>query len=156
MNNHENTKKKFKKIGIILLSIGILCTSIGIIDFFISMASMHAPSLFFLCFIGIPLIGIGSSLTSLGFRGEIMRYNKNESVPIINEASEEISPAIKNIVNSINNSESNITCECGYINNSDSLFCKKCGKSLRIICPNCGKTLDNDSKYCSYCGNKIS
>ncbi len=156
MNKHENTKKKLKIISVALLSIGTLLITIELIDFFVSAGSMTMPSLFFLFFIGIPLIGVGSSLTNLGFKKEMMRYHKDESVPIINEASEEISPAIKNVINSIRNPESQIICSCGYSNSSDSLFCKKCGKALHIVCHNCGKKLDNDSEYCSYCGTKIS
>ncbi len=37
-------------------------------------------------------------------------------------------------------------------NNSDA---RKSKKPSKIICPKCGKKIDNDSKYCIYCGSKI-
>ena len=86
-----------------------------------------------------------------------MRYNKNESVPIINEASEEIKPAVHNVVSAVKNSlnDDTITCSCGTVNDKNNKFCKKCGKELLKTCPSCGKNIENDSTFCPHCGAKI-
>lgn len=48
-------------------------------------------------FVGLPLLGIGFAITSFAFRREISRYVKNESVPVINEAGKELTPAVRDI-----------------------------------------------------------
>ena len=157
MNNHQKTKKNLKIIGIILVIVGGICAITGFVDFFIAANSQRMPQLFFLCFIGLPTLGIGASILTFAFRGEIMRYNKNESVPIINEASEEIKPAVHNVVSAVKNSlnDATITCSCGPVNDKNTKFCKKCGKELLKTCPSCGKNIENDSTFCPHCGAKI-
>ena len=160
MNNelnekHEQAKKKIKIIAFFCIFIGLVLTIIGFVDFFTSVANNTMPSLFFMLFIGFPLLGIGISLLAFGFRKEIMRYNKNESVPIINEASDEISPTINNIAKAFKNT-SNVTCPfCHEANDKDSKFCKNCGHSLINICPNCQNEVDSDAIYCNHCGKKL-
>lgn len=156
MNKHQQTKKQLKTIGIILVSIGGVCTITGFIDFFISVANMSQPSLFFLLFIGNPLLGIGASMLTFAFRGEIMRYNKNESVPIINEASEEMKPAFRNVASAVKGTMNDqVICSCGTANDKNSRFCKKCGKELFKVCPNCNEKVENDSEFCTKCGTKL-
>lgn len=92
-HKHEQTKRKLKIIGISILSIGLIFTIIGFISFFSSFGSGDMPSLFWCSFIGLPMFAVGLSITSLAFKREISRYVKNESVPIINEAGREVSPA---------------------------------------------------------------
>lgn len=156
MNNHQKTKKQLKVIGIILVSIGGVCAIIGFVDFFIAMANMSQPTMFFLLFIGIPLLGIGGSILGFAFRSEIMRYNKNESVPIINEASDEMKPTFRNVASAVKESmNESIVCSCGTTNDKDSRFCKKCGKELYKVCPNCNAKVENDSEFCTKCGTKL-
>lgn len=152
---HEQAKKRIKIIAFFCLFIGLVLTIIGFVDFFTSVANNTMPSLFFMLFIGFPLLGIGISLLAFGFRKEIMRYNKNESVPIINEASDEISPTINNIAKAFKNT-SNVTCPfCHEANDKDSKFCKNCGHSLINICPNCQNEVDSNAIYCNHCGKKL-
>lgn len=112
------------------------------------------PKLFFLAFIGLPMLGIGAGLLTLAFRREIATYSKNESVPVINEASSEIAPAIQNVVKAAK-TESGVRCECGALNDADAKFCKACGKPLAKTCDNCGENNSADSAYCNNCGNKL-
>ena len=88
-----------------------------------------------------------------------MRYAKNESVPVINEASEEITPAVKNVAAAVNEglkSEKTITCpKCGTANPADGKFCKECGTALDVTCPNCGEKISPDDKFCNNCGEKL-
>ena len=112
------------------------------------------PKLFFLAFIGLPMLGIGAGLLTLAFRREIATYSKNESVPVINEASSEIAPAIQNVVKAAK-TESGVRCECGALNDADAKFCKACGKPLAKTCDNCGEANSADSAYCNNCGNKL-
>ena len=153
---HEQLKKKLKIAGFVLVIVGAVLVLAAFIDFFITVGNPDKgmPKLFFLAFIGLPMLGIGAGLLTFGFRREIATYSKNESVPVINEASSEIAPAIQNVVKAAK-TESGVRCECGALNDADAKFCKACGKPLAKTCDNCGENNSADSAYCNNCGNKL-
>ena len=159
---HESLKKKLKIVGFCLLFVGAACTLVGFVNFFMTIASGGGiPTLFFLLFIGLPCIGIGAGLLAFAFRREILRYTKNESVPVINEAGKEISPAVKDIASAVKDGleekKATTVCPaCKKANDIDSKFCKYCGAPLTKNCPHCGNKIDGDSAFCSECGKKIS
>lgn len=156
IKQHEKLKFRLKIVGFIMIAAGIALTITGFVDFFKAMANPEngIPKLFFLLFIGLPMLGVGAGFLVFAFRREIVTYTKNESVPVINEASAEISPAIQNVVKAAN-TENGVRCVCGTINDADAKFCKACGKPLAKICENCGETNSADSTYCSNCGNRL-
>lgn len=158
-NKHESTKKKLKIIGFILIGAGIVLTVIGLVSFFSAFGTEKFPKLFFCAFIGLPMLGIGCAILSFAFKREIMRYAKNEGVPVINEASEEIKPAVKNVAAAVNEglkSEKTVTCpKCGTVNPADGKFCKECGTAIGANCPNCGEKISPDDKFCNNCGEKL-
>ena len=86
-HKHESTKKKLKIIGFIIVGAGLALSVTGLVSFFSAFRTGSTPDLFFCAIIGFPLLGIGASILSFAFKREIMRYAKNESVPVINEAS---------------------------------------------------------------------
>ena len=157
-NNHEETKKKLKIIGSIILGVGITLSAIGLISFFSAFGSGDFPKLFFLVFPGFPMIGIGASMLSFAYKREIMRYSKNESVPVINEAIEEVGPTVKKVVSGEKTSdEKTKKCpNCGAENPDKNKFCPECGATLDKTCPTCGNTVDADDKFCPNCGTKLS
>lgn len=86
---HENTKRKLKITGTILLVIGIVCEIAGMLDIFIVANSQgRMPSLFFLAFLGAPLIMVGIVMLIFACRREILSYTKNEVVPVVNDAAQ--------------------------------------------------------------------
>lgn len=106
-------------------------------------------------------MGIGFAITSFAFRREISRYVKNESVPVINEAGKELTPAVRDIASAVkeglsDSTKDEIRCSCGTLNNKGSKFCKECGKSFVSICPHCGQEIPADSAFCNHCGSKLS
>ena len=78
MNNpqeqHDRIKRRIRLVGFICLGIGLICTVIGLVDFFTAFNGSGMPSKFFLLFIGFPLLAIGGSALSIGYRREMMRY----------------------------------------------------------------------------------
>ena len=58
---HNATKKKLRMIGIILIIVGVLCVTTGIVDFSLAMNSeeVRMPTLFFLIFLGSPIMVAG-------------------------------------------------------------------------------------------------
>ena len=159
-NNHEQTKKKLKKIGLILLIVGGIFALVGFIDFFASFGGNDMPTMFWCAFIGLPMLGFGGMLTTMGFKQEISRYVKNESVPVINEAGKELSPAIQAVTSAVKeglqNTENQVRCECGNYNGTDDKFCSECGKALKRSCPNCNAEIETDDKFCAQCGAKLN
>ena len=154
---HEEKKKKVKRIGKILLVIGGILSIIGIGSFFMAFTDGGFPSLFFLAFIGFPLLGFGGMLTSVGYKREIGKYMKDESMPIIKEAYDDLHPEIKDMVSMFKGEDNEIKCYyCGTLNNYNAKFCKNCGREINEIrCPHCGSLIDVDSKYCSSCGKEV-
>lgn len=161
---HNNTKKKLKIIGGVLTAVGAVCALIGFIDFFsVFNDGGGMPKLFFLCFIGLPLLGVGLMLLSFGFKKEISTYVKNESVPVINEAADELKPAVKSVVSAVREgiqpdgqNGHTIKCpKCGAENPADHKFCSECGGSLVKTCPVCGAQQEADDKFCGKCGTKF-
>lgn len=156
MQKHLKTKKKLKIIGPIVLAVGVVLAIIGFVDFFASMGSFGMPKLFFMSFLGMPTAAAGGIITMYGYRKEVSTYIKNEAVPVLNEAGEEITPAIQSIAKAAKEgSKEGVTCECGMVNYVDSKFCKKCGKPLFKTCPYCGQEVDGDSEFCNHCGRKL-
>ena len=157
LEKHKKTKKTFKILGITLLIIGLILTVIGLVSFFSAMGSFTTPKLFWCAFVGFILLGIGGSLTSLGFQKEMKRYIKNESVPIFNEMGEEIKTGVSSITQTINDtiSDKKIICQCGQENEQGSKFCSRCGSPLIKTCPNCKNTVDANDQYCNNCGTKL-
>ena len=77
---HERTKKKLKIIGITLLAAGAALVITGFVDFIKNISTFNQPQLFWCLIVGFPMLGFGGMVTAMGFRKEIARYVKNESV----------------------------------------------------------------------------
>lgn len=98
---HRQTKTILKILGVIFATGGLICAIIGFADFFRAFGGEGMPKLFFLCFIGFPMLFVGIVCLTFGFRKEITRYVKNESVPVINEAGEELQPAVRAVTRAV-------------------------------------------------------
>lgn len=164
---HENTKKKLKVTGTILLVIGIVCEIAGMLDIFI-VANIQGrmPFLFFLAFLGAPLIMVGIVMLIFACRREILSYTKNEVVPVVNDAAQELTPAIKSVMTAVKDGlkvEESVTAAphgtvcpaCGAVNQPKNKFCDKCGVKLFKICPSCGAKQEGDDAFCGECGAKL-
>ena len=57
------TRLPVTAVGLVLLLAGIGCIIIAVVEFFISADSFQSPSLFWLFFLGIPLVGLGAAMT---------------------------------------------------------------------------------------------
>ena len=153
---HERTKKTLKIVGIILAACGLVCSIIGFVDFFAAFGGEGMPKLFFMLFIGLPLFAIGTVLLVFGYRRELMRYGKNEAMPVINEAGEQIKPFVKSVASAAKESGEKVVCaQCGAENDGDAEFCKSCGKPMKKVCPDCKKGNDGDASFCDGCGKKL-
>ncbi len=149
---HEAVKRKLQVFGKVLLPIGVLCIIVAMIDFFVSMSNWGSPKLFFLFFLGMPLTFAGSVCLSTGYRREMMRYGKNETMPIIKETA----PEVKEIIDGLLNKNEIVKCQrCGEINSNKAKFCSGCGVELKITCKACGEKIESDDNYCNKCGARL-
>lgn len=166
---HAKIKKTLKIIGFILLGCGIILDIIFFVNFISSFNTFQPPKLFFIGMIGLPLTGFGIMCLTIGFRGEITRYMKNEGVPVVNDAAQELKPAVKAVAeavkeatsegekgNSAEQSEKPTVCPvCGKENQSKNNFCDGCGAQLFKLCPKCGARQEVDDTFCGNCGTRL-
>lgn len=160
MQKHKKNKTLLKIVGILMIIIAIACIILGFISFSNAFKTTEPPKLFYLLMIGFPLLVAGIFLTIMGCQKEITRYIKNESVPIFNEMGQEIKPGVTSITNAVKdglNGDTNdkILCECGQLNDKDSVYCSTCGRALKNVCPMCGNDLEQKDKFCNKCGYKV-
>ena len=153
---HQRTKLTLKICGIVAIVVGLACAVAGMVDFFKAFNSEgeYMPKLFFLCFIGLPLVGVGAACLAFALRGNIARYVKNENMPVVKEIGREITPTVRDIANAVLD-DNNVCPYCGTSNDGNAKYCKKCGKAIAKVCPSCGQTVDGDSDFCNHCGKKI-
>lgn len=146
--NASKKKKYLKIIGFICLPIGILSLLSGITNF----------ELFFLSFLGMPLIFIGASCLMFAYQGSIARYNASQTAPVvkdtINYLVDETKDSIVNVSNEVKNKQ--IKCpKCNQDNDYDANFCDNCGNILNKICSNCSTKNDADASFCKSCGKEL-
>lgn len=162
---HEKTKRTLKIIGIVLLMCGIILDLVFFIDMFSTMYRMSGMPRLFVCgIIGLPMTAFGVMLLIWGYQREIGRYAKNESVPVVNDAAQELKPAIKAVAEAVkeadgeaavNKGKPTVCPACGKVNQPQNKFCDGCGARLCKICPACGARQDADDTFCGECGAKL-
>ena len=151
---HERTKRTLKIIGVVIAVIGLGLAVMGGVDMISSVSDDKMPTLFWGLIVGLPMLGIGGMFCLMGFRKEITRYVKNETVPVINETGQEIRPAISAIAGAVKNAEGNICPHCGNPNDETAKFCRHCGAELSVVCPSCGEKV-KAGKFCDKCGKLL-
>lgn len=127
-------------VGGIVAAAGIALSVVGIINF-----GNFDNGLRFLLFAGLPMTMVGIFVFIFSFQREMTRYVVGEGMAELAQAQAQATAAAQSIINGT-------VCECGEVNEADSVFCKKCGRRLRAVCPKCGATVDADSAFCDKCG----
>lgn len=159
--SHLKLKKNLRIAGFACLGLGLVLTAAGMISFFSAFTTGEMPRFFFCAFIGLPLCGVGGAMLSFAYRGEVMRYVKNEGMPVVNEAGKEFAPTLRDLSAAAregwkeSETAEGPVCSCGTKNDPGSRFCKNCGNPLVSVCPACGAEVKAGSKFCSSCGNKL-
>ena len=154
---HNQKKKTLKIIGFIGLGIGLICVIIAFVNFFSSINNGGLPNMFYLFFIGFPLIAISGGLLGMGYRREVSQYIKDEGIPVFKDGYKDIRPEIKDFRDIMKGDSNAVICpKCGTSNSVDDRFCKNCGTPIeKISCPFCGELQDADAKFCTNCGKAL-
>lgn len=146
----NRTKLGLKVLGFIFTAGGLTCTVIGSASFFSALGSGELPTLFWLLIAGLPMLTIGASLLTFGFRKElsataIQIARAGENSPIEPAPLPEQTPK-----------KATLRCpECGAENDAELNFCEQCGSELTKPCPHCGKPVGAHAAFCGHCGKKI-
>lgn len=151
---HARTKRALKILGTVMVAAGLGLVVMGIVDMAASISNGEMPALFWGLMVGLPMLGFGGMFCMMGFRKELIRYSKDETVPIINEAGQEIVPAIGAVSGAVKHAEGDLCPHCGKANDDGAKFCRHCGAKLLTECPHCGESV-KDGAFCDKCGNPL-
>ena len=91
--------------GPIVAAVGLIFTIIGMVSFFSAFGGGGPPRLFWCCFVGMPLLFVGSVMCKFGFMGAVARYTAAEQVPVATDAITDLAEgtqgAVKTVARSI-------------------------------------------------------
>jgi len=88
-------------VGPIILAIGLLCFAAALISFFSSFGSFERPRLFWLGFVGLPLMFVGGVMCQYGFLGAITRFIAGETMPVATDAAKYVAEETKGAVETV-------------------------------------------------------
>lgn len=160
----NRTKLGLKVLGFLFTAGGLTCTVIGSASFFSALGSGELPTLFWLLIAGLPMLTIGASLLTFGFRKElsataiqIARAGENSPTVAAQTVREgENSPIEPASLPEQTPKKATLRCpECGAENDAELNFCEQCGSELTKPCPHCGKPVGAHAAFCGHCGKKI-
>lgn len=121
------------------------------------------PNRFWMAFVGVPLMGLGTVLTRIGFLGVAARYVAGETAPVAADTfdymARESREGIRTVTSAVAEGlRGDLRCpKCDHANDDDARFCSGCGTALvsTIPCPACSTVNDADAKFCDSCGASI-
>lgn len=144
--DQEGWRSFFRIGGWIVLGIGVLLTAIAFIDFFSAFSSFGVPRNFWMGFVGLPLIVVGSWMLKAGYIGPATRY-----------VSGEVTPPLRDALGQLGIGPGQLVCaSCGGRSAADAKFCDDCGAALRRACPACNDDNAPDAKFCDNCGAALA
>ncbi len=124
-----------KILGLIILPIGVALFITGLVFF-----GDFERGLFSLAMVGLPLIPVSIILLTIGFRSEMVKLSARTAQYIQQETKEELTD--------IASTSADISSE------AITKTAKAVRKGLKdtIYCKHCGAEIDSDSKFCKTCG----
>jgi hypothetical protein len=87
--------------GPLVALVGLLFLIVGMISFFSAFGGGGPPRLFWCCFVGLPLLFIGSVLCMYGFMGAMARYAAAEQVPVATDAMTDLADGTKGAIKTV-------------------------------------------------------
>ena len=169
---HTGTRQVLRIVGPIVLITGIVLTVVGVASLFSAMGSFKGPKLFWCCFVGVPMIGVGGMICQFAYFGSMARYVANEVAPVgkdvVNYMADGTKGAVRTIAGAIGDGlRGRTTAEepngtkcpgCGEANDDTAKFCKACGGAIPRLkaCTECGEQNDVDARFCDNCGHSLA
>lgn len=163
---HLKARQSLRMLGPLVFGIGLLFTVVGMGSFFMSMGTFGPPRLFWCCFVGMPLMFVGGTMSGYGFMGAVTRYQAGEIAPVGKDAFNYMADGTRDGVQTIASAigagfneaapAASVACRtCGQGNDPDAKFCDECGAAMSATCHACGVDNDSNAKFCDACGSQI-
>jgi len=87
--------------GPLFLLAGVVCLIIAIAGIFSGSNGFGPPRLFWLAFVGIPLLFVGTVLTMYGFMGAVARFAAGEVAPVAADSAKYVAVETKGAVETV-------------------------------------------------------
>lgn len=180
---HESARNALRIMGPALALTGLVLTVIGIGNFLVTLTGMISsgpgfgdfafPRYFWCAFVGLPLFGVGLMLTKFGFLGHIARYLAGETVPVaqdaFNDVAEATAPGVEAIARAAARGFSDPTgtsrpapealrCpRCQTVQDAHAKYCNQCGSEIAVAvaCASCGGANPLGARFCGQCGEAL-
>jgi len=151
--SHDRFRDTCRVLGPLLAILGLALFAIAIGDFFSGFGDFdHGPGLFWLAFLGVPLMGVGFLLTMIGFFGAAARYVAEETRGSVETLVQAAAGGVRP------EPQDERRCrKCGEVNDAGARFCKSCGTALQqsVRCPSCEELNEADARFCDACGARL-
>jgi hypothetical protein len=156
-----------RSLGVVLTVVGAGFTAVGMISFFSAFSSHESPSYFWCAFVGLPLLGFGTSLLKYGYLGAASRYVAGEVAPVATDTAkyvaDEVAGSVRKLAAAARGREAGTDdaiigshCSaCGAEQHTSSRFCDQCGVDLTSasrVCRSCRGDNEADARFCRHCG----
>jgi ribosomal protein S27AE len=136
-----------RKVGPLVFIAGLICIIIAMINFFMAFGGDGPPRLFWLFFLGMPLMFVGGVMSQFGFLGTFTRFVAGETAPVaadtVNYMADETKGAVETVAKS---AAKGIVEGIEAGKSAKTNFCPQCGASIKAdfqFCPKCGKPMAN-------------
>ena len=98
---HHRTRSFLRIAGPIIALAGLIFLIIGVVSFFAAFGGGGPPRLFWCCFVGLPLLFVGTVMCMFGFMGAVSRYAAAEQVPVATDAINDMADGTKGAVKTV-------------------------------------------------------
>ena len=148
LDNQAGVRSTLRLLGWVALGIGVVLTGIAMVEFFSGFGSFEQPRNFWMAFIGLPLVAVGTGMLKAGYIGPATRYVAGEVTPTLHDAMGQLGIGA--------GAGQQVCASCGGRNAADAKFCDDCGTALRRTCASCGADNAGDAKFCDDCGAELA
>ncbi|HOA71900.1 MAG TPA: zinc ribbon domain-containing protein [Phycisphaerae bacterium] len=156
--DHESTRNVFRVAGPLVFGLGGLFMIIGFVDFASGFGGTKPPTMFWCFFVGMPLLGIGATMTRAGYAGKIARYYSQEITPVATDtfkyAARETKDSIREIAGAIREGLVSGTSESARVEPMPGTApATPPPLTVRILrCHRCNHDNTAEARFCSQCG----
>jgi len=98
---HKSARFFLRVAGVVVATVGLIFLIVGTASFFSAFGRGGPPRLFWCCFVGLPLLFIGSVMCMYGFMGALARYAAAEQVPVAADAMTDLAEGTKGAIKTV-------------------------------------------------------
>jgi len=168
--NHGAIRNVLRVVGPLTFGVGLVFTAIGLVSFFGAFGGFEPPRYFWCAFVGLPLMGIGATLSQYGYLGAVGRYMMGELAPVQKDAFNVVAhgtrPGVESLARAIGRgfaaagkseaAPGSRCSRCEAPRGDSDRFCGRCGAAFdERVCPGCGGRNPAENNFCGQCGERL-